>query len=39
MLKNNLLKIKNGKFENRYFIITKALGSYYKNPDSLNTKF
>ena len=37
-LKENLLKIRNGEFPLRYFIITKALNGYYKNPQQIAHK-
>ena len=37
-LKENLLKIRNGEFSLRYFIITKALNGYYKNPQQIAHK-
>ena len=37
-LKENLLKIRNEVFPLRYFIITKALNGYYKNPQQIAHK-
>ena len=37
-LKDTLSKIKNKEFEDRYFIITKSLRGYYKNPQQIAHK-
>jgi len=37
-LKNTLLKISNGEFPISYFIISKSLRGYYKNPKSIAHK-
>ena len=37
-LKETLVEIKNGNFPLRYFIITKSLRGYYKNPQSIAHK-
>jgi len=37
-LKDNLKMIRNGEFSLRYFIITKALRGYYKNPQQIAHK-
>ena len=37
-LKESLLQIRNGEFSLRYFVITKSLRGYYKNPQSIAHK-
>ena len=37
-LKETLIQIRNGEFPLRYFIITKSLRGYYKNPQSIAHK-
>ena len=37
-LKQTLLEIRNAHFSNRYFVITKSLRGYYKNPQSIAHK-
>ena len=37
-LKDTLTRIKNKEFEDRYFVITKSLRGYYKNPQQIAHK-